>query len=157
MYPMNNKIFELTLDGFENQPLEMIKRFLIEQECYHAIKGTEHRGLIVRGCKTSRFKLVQIGDCCTFRDVCRKLVTHGEIPEGQWLMAFMATYPHTDYFAGAICIADASWYIPFGGSFFPGISGFDGKLFFHSTSADLQINFKKSLRWMVEVKEESHG
>lgn len=155
MYPMDDEIFELTLDGDApaNQPLEMIKNYLVRQKEYYSIKGAEHRGFVVRGCKISRFKLVRVGYCSTFAGVHNKLVTHGKIPEGQWAMALMAAYPWTDYFRGAIGIADASWNIPFGGSFFPSINGFDGELFFESVHTDIFIDFDEHWRWLVKEKE----
>lgn len=154
MYPMVGETFELTLNGDapENQPLEMLIRF-IEKEGCSPKKDAGHRGPLVRGCATSRFKLVQIGSCSTFAEVRRKLITHGEIPEGQWLMAFMNAYPSTDH-GGAIGIADASWKIAWGGSFFPSINTFDGSMFFKSIYTDIFLEFEEYWRWLVKVKEE---
>jgi hypothetical protein len=141
-YPATDEIFELTLDGdaAENQPLEMVRR-----DGYNP-KGWQHRGPVVKGRHTKRFKLVEIGYCRNFDEVRRKLAIHGEIPEGQWREAFRARYGKPDG-KGPIGIADALWVIPYSSAYFPYV-GLDGDSNFRWTDSD----FYDVWRWLVVCK-----
>ena len=112
-YPATGEIFELTLDGddSENQPLEMVRR-----DGYSG--NWKHKGLVVKGRQTKRFKLVQVGYCRNLDEVRQKLAAHGEIPEGQWREAFKASYPNHDGL-GPVGIADPSWVNPNDNAYFP--------------------------------------
>ncbi len=53
-YPEVGEIFELTLDGAENQPLDMVARDGYTGEW-------KHQGPAVTGKQTRRFQFVQVG------------------------------------------------------------------------------------------------
>ena len=100
-YPAVGEVFELMLDGDAHSPLEMVQR-----DGYSG--NWKHKGPVVKGRHTRRFKLVQVGYCRNLDEVRQKLVAHGEIPEGQWREAFKAAYPNPDG-KGPIGFADPSW------------------------------------------------
>ena len=140
IYPSVGEVFDLTLDGglLENQPLEMVR-----QDGYSG--KWKHAGSIVGGTETRRFRLVQVGYCCTFDEVVRKLVEYGKIPEGQWRQAFKAIYPKPDG-NGPIGVADSSWVDPCGCAFFPDVSTDGGSDFYWTDYV-----FYDYWRWLVEV------
>ena len=139
-YPMIAAVFELTLDGDDskNQPLAMVRR-----DGYSG--NWKHKGPVVKGQHTRRFKLVQVGYCRNLDEVRQKLVAHGEIPEGQWREAFKAAYPTPDG-AGPVGIADPSWLDSDGGADFPYVYS-DGSSYFHWAD-DGRI---ERWRWLVAV------
>jgi len=139
MYPELNEVFEMTLDGGapENQPMAMVKGD------YGSSEGWKHKGSVVEGVLTKRFKLVQIGYCPNWQTVLDKLKKHGEIPKGQWREAFKRQFPTVDG-KGPIGFADASWVGPHGYARFPYV-GSDGSSHFYWTDDD----FIEYWRWLA--------
>jgi len=139
-YPMIAAVFELTLDGDDskNQPLAMVRR-----DGYSG--NWKHKGPVVKGQHTRRFKLVQVGYCRNLDEVRQKLVAHGEIPEGQWREAFKAAYPNPDG-KGPIGFADPSWLDSHDVASFPYVYSL-GSSFFRWAVSDRSGRW----RWLVAV------
>ncbi|TSC75531.1 MAG: hypothetical protein G01um101430_373 [Parcubacteria group bacterium Gr01-1014_30] len=145
-YPAVGEAFELTIDfdAPENQPLEMLKRDSYNPE------GWNYTGKKVTGKHTRRFKLVQVGYSVTFApfaEVRQKIVSHGEVPEGQWRQAFKATYPIHDG-KGAVNVLDSSWVDSNGEARFPYIE----TLGLSSFSLTRRI-FTEQCRYLVAIHE----
>ncbi len=138
-YPAVDEIFELTLDGDAHPPLEMVWR-----DGYSG--NWKHKGLVVKGRHTRRFKLVQVGFCLNLDEVRQKLAAQGEIPEGQWREAFKAKYSTSDG-NGPIGFPDASWTFPFGVARFPYV---DAGGYSNFRWAD--DGFRGGWRWFVGVR-----
>lgn len=141
-YPAVGEAFELTLDGdaLENQPLEMVRR-----DGY--IGNWTHRGPLVNGAETRRFKLVSVGYCANWNELTqRKLAKHGEISPGQWREAFKKKYPTPDD-NGLIGFPDASWAGPGGGARFPCVHAGGGSDFRWAGRG-----FSGRWRWFVGVR-----
>lgn len=142
VYPKEGEIFKLTLDGDapENQPLEMLRRYGTDSSDW------KHNGEKVSGKQTRRFKLVRVGYCRNLDEVRKKLKGHGNIPEGQWVMAFRVAYPRSDGQGPHIGVADASWVDPDGSAYFPYVySG--GSLGFNWADIERGDHW----RWLVAV------
>ena len=137
--PAVDQVFELTLDGdaAKNKPLEMVRR-----DGYNP-KDWKHKGPVVEGSQTKRFKLVKVGYCRTLDELRRKLGEHGEIPEGQWREA-LAAYKSDG--KGPVGIADSSWAHPRGSARFPCVfTGGDSDFFWSD------YDFHDDWRWLVGV------
>lgn len=134
--------FELTLDGNapENQPLEMVRK----SGGYHLTEW-KHKGPVVAGQQTRRFKLVQVGYQPNLDAVKKALALHGDIPEGQWREAFKRRFRRPDG-KGHIGIADSSWVDP-DGTLFPYVHT-DGRSDFDRAGGDLGGYW----RWLVGVR-----
>lgn len=132
--------FELTLDfeATENDPIEMVRR-----DEYSSPEEWQFTGKKASGVQTRRFKLVRVGPCGNFNEVREKLAQYGEVPEGQWLQAFMAVYPKPDG-NGPIGFADPSWVSPGGRAYFPCV-GSDGGSRFDWVGRE----YGESWRWLV--------
>jgi len=139
-YPMIAAVFELTLDGDDskNQPLAMVRR-----DGYSG--NWKHKGPVVKGQHTRRFKLVQVGYCRNLDEVRQKLVAHGEIPEGQWREAFKAAYPNPDG-KGPIGFADPSWLDSHDVASFPCVFSLGGSIFVWADDGQ-----HERWRWLVAV------
>ncbi|GEM_PF-1427146 len=140
-YPAVGEVFELTLDGDapENQPLEMVRR-----DGYTG--DWRHKGPVVKGVETRRFKFVSVGYCANWNELKQKLAEHGEIAPGQWREAFKKKYPTPDG-NGPIGFPDASWAGPDGNAFFPCVDA-DGESDFDWTGDGWVGNW----RWLVGVR-----
>lgn len=143
-YPADGEVFELTLDADapENQPLEMVRRFGYNPEGWQWQYTSKK---VLSGKQTRRFKLVAVGYCRDLKEVRQKLATHGEIPEGQWIMAFKAAYPQPDG-KGPVGVADPSWVFPDGDVYFPYVGTDGGSRFRWADYAR-----GDSWRWLVAV------
>lgn len=139
-YPKVNEIFELTLDGLEVQPIEMLWR-----DGYN-LDGWTHRGSVISGREIRRFKLVELDYSHSFEDLRSKLGSHGRIPEGQWREAFKAFCPDNRD-RGRIGVADASWVYE-GKYYFPFLRG-RGYSRFCGVVGPIPDNWC----WLVEVNE----
>jgi hypothetical protein len=137
-YPENESVFELTIDGEarKNQPLGMV------ETVHGGSEGWKHRGEVVKGKQTRRFKLVYVGCCANLDEVISKLLVLGPIPEGQWIRAFHACFPQPDS-KGPVGVADHSWVTP------------DGDLVFPSVNAEGELDFawpryhRRHWRWLM--------
>ncbi len=102
-YPSEGQEFKLSFDGDlpANQPLTMFD-----------VGGVacEHNGPRVRGRQTARFKLIGV-HCSDWVDLTRQLASYGKPPSGQWLKAFINTFPDHDG-QGEVGVADKSWSCP---------------------------------------------
>ena len=139
-YPAIGEVFELTLDSNvpENQPLQIVR------DCGYTGKW-RHNGRTVKGKQTRRFKFAQAGYQPDLDGVKAALPTSGSV-EGQWIKAFKAAYPQPDG-NGPVGIADASWFNPSGGVYFP-IVDTDGRLNFYWADNDQDANW----RWLVPAE-----
>jgi hypothetical protein len=115
------KCFEIRLDVYakENQPLEMVRRSLGSD------RGWTHIGHLADGGQTEFIKIVEIGSCQNYNEVLNKLVSHGSIPEGQWIGG-LKVRPDSKRMIG---FPDATWVNPAGQHCFPYINR-EGKLCF---------------------------
>lgn len=137
-YPAPGVEFDLTLDGDarENQPLAMVSG-----DGYGG--GWKHKGPVVKGTQTRRFKFVEIGYQPNWNSVVGELGKHGKIPEGQWREAVKKTYRTNRLSMG---VADASWSDPGDSRNFPMVHVIGGSDF-HWTD----VEFSESWVWLVEV------
>jgi hypothetical protein len=139
--PADGEIFELKLDGDapENQPMEMVRDFGYDP------RGWRHTGKKVAGKQIRLFKRVGAGYCRDLDKVQEKLASHGEIPEGQWIMAFKKAYLQSD--GKSTGIADPSWVGPVGFANFPYVAS-DGVSRFGWAVGDRGDRW----RWLVACK-----
>ena len=154
VYPVDGKIFELTLDGdsIENDPLEMIRHDFIWNYEW------KHIGKKVTGIQTCRFKLVSVEFCFNLAEVIAKISFWGKIPEGQWRNAFRTAFPNPDppkpfwaiypaYAEGKwpVGVADPSWIDPSGFVHFPFVHCT------HSSFPSANDVFSRNWCWLVQI------
>lgn len=140
-YPRVGEPFELGLDGDygKNQPLEMVRT------AGYNPAGWARNGTLVVGRKIRAHKLVFFYENPGFDELLRELAMVGEVPSGQWIVAFKTAFPKTDG-RGPIGIADATWIAPDGHLQFPCI-GRGGDLRFHQALG----TFGPRWRWIVRA------
>ncbi|MBI2475494.1 hypothetical protein HYV69_03665 [Candidatus Uhrbacteria bacterium] len=147
-FPALGEVFELTLDGSapDNDPIEMVHR-----SGEVGFEKWRHRGKLVKGVQTRRFKLITIGCCDHFSTVVAILKEHGKIPEGQWREVLITKFQSADG-GGTVGIADDSWRDQYSYFLFPCIRADSGQTcvpFFDLSEG----GFNNNWRWLVEVDE----
>ena len=140
--PANNMEFELTLNGDEVDPIEMVRKDGYNNPEKWKFDGARFSAFLAR-----RFKLVGIGYCRNFDKVLSKLSKHGEIPLGQWREAFEKKYRRPTP-GDVIGIADASWVNPSGYRYFPCVHE-DGEAWYSDFYRTDDDHFRAYWRWLV--------
>lgn len=114
-YPAIGETFELTLNGDEHPPLDMVTGY-----GYPEVQRWQYIGTTVTGIETKKFKLIQVGKCDNLTQILHKIrEQEGEIPPGQWLEALKKVYGPTGDDKRLVGIADASWKSQRGHTRFP--------------------------------------
>ncbi len=135
--PLDNEVFELTLDGDAMPP----------EKCSKGMAGWEYKGPNIIGKYTRRFKLVRIGHCKNANEAREKLLLLGGVPNSQWMIPFKAKYGQHDS-EGSIGICDPAWELDrCPGTYIPSYFGSSTSIHFSRTD----LGKDESWRWLIEV------
>jgi len=107
-YPDLGQIFSLTLNGDATRisPVGFIETLYGRPSIGSVLDNWKVDGKqIAGGVQTRQFKLVSVGAVPNRPELITKLQTEGRIPAGQWIMAFMETFPVHDC-KGHVGVAD---------------------------------------------------
>ena len=141
--PKLNEVFELTLNGDEVDPLEMVR-----SDRYTG--SWDFVGPRVIGLQTRRFKLVNVGRCANLREITEKA---GKLAKGQWREAFRERYPNPDG-REPIGFGGSLWSNNIGGWRIPLLTSYAGEWISRFGSASTALH-RESWRWLVEVEPDS--
>lgn len=138
--PAVGEEFELTLNGDEVDPLDMVRRDGEDDWEHWRFNGPR-----VTGTHTRRFKLVCPGYCRDLAEVKQKA---GKLAEGQWREAFRQKYPNPDGL-GPIGFGGSEWLDPDSHRHFPYLGANIQP--WHSYFPWDLYGFAEHWRWLVEV------
>lgn len=138
--PADDEEFELTINGDEVDPLDMMQR--------DGFSDWRFNGPLVSGTHTRRFKIVRAGGYC--RDLAEVKQRVGKLAEGQWREAFRKKYPRPDG-CGPIGFGGSTWVAPYDHRRFPYLHESGGAWYSYFRWADSASFFLGHWRWLVEV------